>query len=286
MMDFILKGIFKETGRRLEDHVELTKLSPMYRLVFDDRHVDVYEDDDEMMAELAKAFPGEGKGIPAFNKKERERLIKLLPLLARHNNNIFDAFRPSFLKAVPTFAIGKTLYQVLGKYFKSDKARLCFTFQSKYLGMSPWECPGVFVMVPFIEQQFGVCHARGGLYAVCEAMAKVVEEEGGKIRYGRTVKEVIVENGAAKGVRLSDGEEVPAEKIITPADWEKDFNVQYGAVFNLGHQLKQMLWFRPHNRFEEVRNVFLVGGGTHQGSGLPTIYESGKIAANLIANER
>jgi hypothetical protein len=45
----------------------------------------------------------------------------------------------------------------------------------------------------------------------------------------------------------------------------------------------QMLYFWPHNKFEELDNCYLVGGGTHPGSGLPTIYESGRIAANLIS---
>ena len=43
-----------------------------------------------------------------------------------------------------------------------------------------------------------------------------------------------------------------------------------------------MLWMRPNNRFEEVENLYLVGGGTHPGSGLPTIYESGRISSKLI----
>ena len=43
-----------------------------------------------------------------------------------------------------------------------------------------------------------------------------------------------------------------------------------------------MLYFRPHNEFECVENCYLVGGGTHPGSGLPTIYESARITADLI----
>jgi len=63
-----------------------------------------------------------------------------------------------------------------------------------------------------------------------------------------------------------------------------DMNVQFGATFNLAHSLNQMLYLRPRNKFEELDNCYLVGGGTHPGSGLPTIYESGRIAANLISN--
>ncbi len=72
------------------------------------------------------------------------------------------------------------------------------------------------------------------------------------------------------------------EIVFTPQTWQ-DMNIQFGATFNLAHSLRQMLYFRPHNKFEELDNCYLVGGGTHPGSGLPTIYESGRIAANLIA---
>jgi phytoene desaturase len=71
------------------------------------------------------------------------------------------------------------------------------------------------------------------------------------------------------------------ERRLTPAGWEED-NIFMGATFNLAHTLDQMLYLRPHNRMQGFRNVYLVGGGTHPGSGLPTIYESGRISSNLI----
>jgi len=70
--------------------------------------------------------------------------------------------------------------------------------------------------------------------------------------------------------------------VFTPQSWQ-DMNIQFGATFNLAHSLAQMLYFRPRNKFEELDHCYLVGGGTHPGSGLPTIYESGRIAANLIS---
>jgi phytoene desaturase len=59
-------------------------------------------------------------------------------------------------------------------------------------------------------------------------------------------------------------------------------NVYEGATFNLAHNWAQLLYLRPRNKFDELDNCYLVGGGTHPGSGLPTIYQSGRIAANLI----
>ena len=75
---------------------------------------------------------------------------------------------------------------------------------------------------------------------------------------------------------------ITCEKLITPADWQNDRSIFLGATFNLGHNIAQMLYLRPRNKFEEIGHCYLVGGGTHPGSGLPTIYESARISANLI----
>lgn len=72
------------------------------------------------------------------------------------------------------------------------------------------------------------------------------------------------------------------EKVVTPADWRDDFFVYRGATFNLAHNLGQMLHLRPHNKFEELDGVYLVGGGTHPGSGLPVIYESSRITCKQL----
>ncbi len=77
-------------------------------------------------------------------------------------------------------------------------------------------------------------------------------------------------------------EHIEVEKVITPADWETEYHVYQGAVFNLSHTIFQMLYLRPRNRFEEFGASYLVGGGTHPGSGLPTIYQSGRISSDLL----
>ncbi len=70
---------------------------------------------------------------------------------------------------------------------------------------------------------------------------------------------------------------------MPPADWDSRYEIHRGATFNLAHTLDQMLHLRPHNRFEDFDGIYLVGGGTHPGSGLPVIYESARISSDLIA---
>lgn len=75
------------------------------------------------------------------------------------------------------------------------------------------------------------------------------------------------------------------ERIITPADWDSRYEIFRGATFNLAHTLDQMLHLRPHNRFEDLDGMFLVGGGTHPGSGLPVIFESARISSKLLLDD-
>jgi phytoene desaturase len=75
------------------------------------------------------------------------------------------------------------------------------------------------------------------------------------------------------------------EKVVTPADWNRTYAVYRGATFSLAHSLRQMLHLRPRNRFEDLDGVYLVGGGTHPGSGLPVIFESARISARLLLDD-
>ncbi len=102
--------------------------------------------------------------------------------------------------------------------------------------------------------------------------------EGPKLR--RRVLDALEDRSPYKGVEAA----IEVEEMFTPDDWEA-MGVHQGATFNLGHQLTQMMYFRPHNRFEELDHVYLVGGGTHPGSGLPTIFESARITADLLTSE-
>lgn len=433
MLKSILDEIFKDSGYDSEDYLKFISLSPMYRLIYpDDSHMDVYSERGKMKAELKRVFPGDQDGIDKFYERERKRYERFMPLLQHDNQSMLDIFSSRFIKGLPYYSIGNSVYDEMGKYFKNENARLSFTFQSKYLGMSPWDCPGAFGIVPYVEHEYNVYHVIGGLSEISRQMARVAEKIGVKINYNSKVKKVILKNKQAKGLELEDGnkiigdevivnadfgyamenlipegalkkyssenlakkklscsifmmylgvdkkynlnhntivfaknykknvddvfsgrltendvslyvrdhsstdtglaeqgktalyvlvpiankrsgidwkaerdnlrkitlnalknrlgmndieEHIEAEKVYTPDNWESDYNVYQGAVFNLAHNLGQMLWFRPHNEFEELDNLYLVGGGTHPGSGLPTIYESGRITTKLICKK-
>ncbi len=432
MLKFILDEMFIEAGADSESLLKFTRLDPMYRLKFQDFNIDISDDAEKMKKEIGRLFPGEETGLDLFFKKEAKRFEKLYPCMQKPYNSFWSLLNPIFIKALPHLPIGTSIFDYLGKYFNSEKLRLAFTFQAKYLGMSPFECPAFFIMLPFIEHRFGIFHVEGGLSQISKKMAEIATLRGAVFHLNSPVKQILFEGKKAIGVELHDGtkdfadrviinadfahaittlvpghllkkyskekvekksyscstfmlylgldqeypemkhhtilfadnyrknidhifksmevsedfslyirnatitdksvaprgmsnmyvlvpmpnnksgidwesektkvrdeilsmiekrteiknirDHIVTEHMITPLDWEKS-GVYKGAVFNLTHSLNQLLMFRPHNKFEELDNVFIVGGGTHPGSGLPTIYESGRIAANMICDE-
>jgi len=77
---------------------------------------------------------------------------------------------------------------------------------------------------------------------------------------------------------------IETEIICTPDDWRAQ-GINFGATFNMAHNLGQMLHKRVQHRMTGVDGLWFVGGGTHPGSGLPVIFLSAQIAAGLLENE-
>jgi phytoene desaturase len=98
-------------------------------------------------------------------------------------------------------------------------------------------------------------------------------------------REKVLDRIAARTTMGDLREHIVEEQIITPLQWASDHYLYNGSTFNLSHSIDQMLYFRPRNRFEECKGCYLVGGGTHPGSGLPTIYESARITADLLSKD-
>ncbi|MBD2124623.1 phytoene desaturase [Trichocoleus sp. FACHB-262] len=75
---------------------------------------------------------------------------------------------------------------------------------------------------------------------------------------------------------------IVTERVINPLYFCHELNSYKGSAFSLEPTLFQSAWFRPHNRSEDISNLYCVGAGTHPGAGLPGVMSSGKIVATLI----
>lgn len=429
----ILEEIFACCGLKAEDAYTSTRLDPNYRLYFEGRgELDARGDPEAMRAAMAALSPEDADRFAAYLADNRAKFRAFAPILQQPMGSLAALMKPAMLGVLPYLRPNRSVDRDLARFYRDDRLRLACSFQSKYLGMSPYTCPSIFTILAFLEYEYGIFHPRGGCAAVSQGMARAAESLGATLRLNEEVLELEYEgrrptaavtaqgrypcdalvlnadfshavkrlvpkafrrrwsdealenrkkyscstfmmylgvNGTFPGMphhsiflskayrenltdierdhRLSDepsfyvcnpcavdpsmapagktalyvlvpvthrtpgvdwGREGPAfrsrifrqlekigltdlegrveaEYVVTPQDWEAHYAVHRGAVFNLSHSLDQMLFLRPHNRYEELDGVYLVGGGTHPGSGLPVIYESARISSRLLLQD-
>lgn len=77
---------------------------------------------------------------------------------------------------------------------------------------------------------------------------------------------------------------IVTEHMIDPRHFQGTLNSYLGSAFSVEPILTQSAWFRPHNRSEDIPNLYFVGAGTHPGAGLPGVLSSAKIADALIGS--
>jgi phytoene desaturase len=77
---------------------------------------------------------------------------------------------------------------------------------------------------------------------------------------------------------------IVVEHRVDPRYFHHELNSHLGSAFSIEPLLSQSAWFRPHNRSEDVVNLYLVGAGTHPGAGVPGVLSSGKIVADMIGS--
>lgn len=79
---------------------------------------------------------------------------------------------------------------------------------------------------------------------------------------------------------------IVSEHMITPIHFHETLNSYLGSAFSVEPILTQSAYFRPHNKSEEVANLYFVGAGTHPGAGMPGVLSSAKIVEKLIAAQQ
>jgi len=217
----ILREIFAACGADLDREVELIRLDPQYRLVFEGKKpvtIDATPDLARMEAEIAKISAADARGLRSFLADNRAKLESFRPVLERPFEGWVDYLAPEVVKGLRYLRPWASLDQDLRRHFADPRTRLAFGFQSKYLGMSPFRCPSMFTILSFLEYEHGVFHPKGGCGAVSEAMARVAARLGVEFRFGAKVERLAFEGRRAVGVEVA-GRFHAADAVVVNADF-------------------------------------------------------------------
>jgi phytoene desaturase len=217
----VLAEIFAACGHRLAGEVDLLRLDPMYHLLFEaGGEIRASADLARLAAEIARLSPEDAAAVPRFIDDNRVKFDAFRPILQRPFSSWRDLFNPDLLKALPALRPLRSVDGDLARYFSDPRVRLAFSFQSKYLGMSPFKCPSLFTILSFMEYEHGVFHPRGGCGAVMEAMARIARRAGVQIRLDEPITEILFEGRRAVGVRTDRGA-YRSDALVLNADFAK-----------------------------------------------------------------
>ena len=426
---FLFEELWKLCGRKMSDDVTLVPVSPFYRIRFQDgSHFDYCGDADAMRREIARFSPGDVDGYDAYMKAS-EAIFKVG--FERLGDVPFSRWTDMARIAPEMIKLSsyRSVFSLVSKYFRDERLRVVFSFHPLLIGGNPFTASSIYCLIAFLERRWGVHFALGGTGRLVDGLVGLIEEQGGKLRCNAEVREIVVRNGAACGVRLASGETIDADVVVsnadsawtyrhllpsyarsrwtdrrierarysmslfvwyfgtrrkydevphhtillgprykqllidiferkiladdfslylhrptatdnslapdgcdafyalspvphlqsgtdwgvmaekyrraivrelgntmlpglenhivsshmlTPQDFQDRLSSFRGAAFGLEPILTQSAWFRPHNKSEEVANLYLVGAGTHPGAGLPGVLSSARVLDSLI----
>ncbi len=215
----ILSDIFRQCGRSLEDSVELMRLPVHYDLRFEGGgRITASSDVEALQRSVAAISPADAAAIPRFLADNRAKLQAFRPVLERPFDSWRDLLRPDMLRALPLLRPGRSVEQDLKRFFSDPRIRLGFSFQSKYLGMSPYRCPSLFTILAFMEYEFGIFHPRGGTVSVMRAMEQAARSLGVRFRLNEPVRELLFEGRRVTGLRTDAGVQ-KADAVVLNADF-------------------------------------------------------------------
>ena len=279
----LLNGNSKKTST--EEYAEIVPIKPFYRIYFHDKTYFDYDGDPVNTRRQIKEIEEEDlEGYERFHR-DAEAIFKrgFLELGYTFFGSAKEVFKvlPDLLKLDAV----RSLFSFTSKYFKSDKLRQVFSFETLLVGGNPLSVPAIYSMIHFVEKTWGVHYVMGGTGTLINGMVKKYHELGGQIKYNSEIEEIIINKRNSffskpkvSGVQIKNGELLKSNVVVSNGDyantymhliknefrrWNKDWKVKkmnYSmslVVIYFGFKYNKNLNLRHHNiilgpRYEEL----------------------------------
>jgi phytoene desaturase len=224
----VLRRIFKEAGRRMEDYLQLVRLDPQWRCFFEDGAVlDLAQDVDAMAGTLDRFAPGTNSGA---HYKKFIKLSQRLDDISQRQffyksigglGDMIDfkaAFDAKLLGDVVSMRMGRTVAGTVRAFNPDPRVAQMIDHFTQYVGSSPYGSPAVLCGIAHMQHDEGVWYPIGGTRAVPVALEKLARELGVEIRTQTKVEKILSHNGQITGVRTNHGEEIPLTAVVSNCD--------------------------------------------------------------------
>ncbi len=214
----VFEELWAVCGRDFHADVDLRPMDPFYEIRWPDGSVfTACQDTDAMRAEVARLSPQDAKGYDRFLKDSEARYTFGFEDLGRRSmHELWE-----LIKVLPRFAwlrADRSVAAHAAKRFRDPRLQMAFSFHPLFIGGDPFRVTSMYILVSHLEKEFGVHYAIGGVEAIAKAMVGVIEDQGGRVRFGVEADEILIDKGRARGVRLTNGELLTADVTVSNAD--------------------------------------------------------------------
>ncbi|PWJ21690.1 phytoene desaturase [Jannaschia seohaensis] len=234
----VFRRLFADCGHDFDAAIDLIPLDPFYTIRWPDgSHLAARAEDADMEAEIARLSPGDVAGWRRFLRDAEERyIVGYEGMLTKPMHRFVET-----AKVLPRFAMlraDRSILSLARSRVKDERLRMALSFHPLFIGGDPARVTSMYALVSHLEKTQGVHYAMGGVGAMARAMVDVIEGQGGEVRLGIQVDQVTQDaRGRASGVRLTSGEEVASDIVVSNAD--------------AGHTYAKMLKGRTRHRWTD-----------------------------------
>ncbi len=225
----VLRRVFAEAGRKLEDHVPMVRLDPQWRCFYSDGSVlDLVENVEQMKQALRDYSPqtNSDEGYEKFLAFARRlHTISDRFYFWRSIGSIWDMmnwrslFQPAMLADVLAMRMGSTVGECVRSHVSDRRVAQMLDHFTQYVGSCPDSSPAVLCGIAHMQTDEGIWYPKGGTGAVPQALLKLAGELGVEIHAGTGIRRILLDDrGAVAGVETEAGETVEAAAVVSNCD--------------------------------------------------------------------
>lgn len=224
----VLRRIFTEAGRRMEDYLELVRLDPQWRCFFEDGSVLNLHQDPSVMAKTLDEFsPGTNSGAhyrKFLKLSERLNDISQRQFFYKSIGGLGDmidfkaAFDAKLLGDVFSMRMGRTVAGTVRAFNPDPRVAQMIDHYTQYVGSSPYGSPAVLCGIAHMQTDEGVWYPIGGTRAVPLALEKLARELGVEFHTNTKIEKILTHDGRVTGVRTDAGVEVALQAVVSNSD--------------------------------------------------------------------
>ncbi len=220
MMPELYREVFEYSGANPNDYLDMSLLNPFNTIYYPDgTKLEISSELPSLIRQLEQFGPAETKGYLDYLSSVYERYQRVKNhFLDKSYRSAWGFFNPKSLYQAYKLKTLNSAYTSISRFVKDEKLRQALSFQTLYIGVSPYSGPSIYTIIPMIELLYGVWYIKGGMYQMTKALERRFLEMGGVINYNSPVEEILLVGNKTAGV-LVNGKPRYGEIVLCNADF-------------------------------------------------------------------